>query len=419
MLLSLSLISALVAIAQLISVAALVHSDSTPNEDDAALLHTLSQHITLSAELDLNAIKSERLPYRFFKSKKLKSSSRKRQSQGHGDGHWQILHSRKAVNGTAGMLLRAMPVGPPDLKALLERAIVDATLHTALDLSNSFTSYANRLRLFMTSVDDHPTSESFNWQDYRSVAEILLKSVINEPESTTSIVGVIVDPQGRRAVDVVSLPAFVHVRVNGSVEFAHPPRTRAPPKMPDTVENLPRRHVSSSSTSKRDVTTRIEGTTMTLQMRRTSHRVTAQALYWLADFVVNMVLADTNYRADDDPAFAYGYTALQTADRFRENSMAKRLFGDLVFRFATTTARQIDEKDMLRIVRAIDEFVRKYTNHVARGEKVASIAGKVLDSGQAIAQWSIGLSAESAASVCTEAVVIQPDGTQALGCLVS
>ncbi|KAI9680862.1 MAG: hypothetical protein M1817_004302 [Caeruleum heppii] len=371
-----------------------VYAQSPPTDPNP----TLSRDPPAVDELDTKA--TELQSFSFHSSEQNRTGSRRLLSDPDTES-WKILWSPRAINTTSGIILRTVPAPKQDLRALFERAIADAKSHPAADLTNSFTSTANGMRLFMTSIDERPTRDSFNWVDYAAVAKVLLKFVIDQPdtENSSSIVGVVLDPSGRKAVDIVSLPAYVHVRLNRSVEFsesaADPPRKRA-------------------------IEWRVSNTQFSLRLKRVAYQVQAQVLLKLVEYVLDMVITDINYRSVDSTT---GYNIVETAGRLANdvanNPIAKKLIGDAAFHLHTI-GPNIQATDMMDLLVEIRRVVQYQIRNNARGDRVSALTGQVLNAaGFAVARWSLGLPGGAASSVCMEALVVNPDGSQALGCLAS
>ncbi|KAI9681199.1 MAG: hypothetical protein M1817_002481 [Caeruleum heppii] len=382
-----------------------VTQEITVNATEDALLDSiLSQNITSAEEIDPADIEVSRIPYRSFKSDKLRSGSRKRQYEG--DGSWQLFHSRQAVNGTAGRSLWAVPVNNQDLRALLERAIADAKTHTVADITNSFTSTAKGLRLFMTSIDDQPNANSFNWQDYGTVAETLLKAVLKNPQRPNSIVGTVVSPNGTKTVDVVSLPAFVHIRPDTSVEFLE--------SSSDSTQHVPR----AVGVRTRDVSRAVDGTTLTLRMSRMrAVKIVAHTMAFVAKHVVDMVLMDDQYRPD---RYSTGYSAIDTSGHWGADAAISDRFEKANFRLRTFGER-IDSKTMLNIAITIRQTVDQYAGRFSRNDEVSTLAGKVVDAaGNLLAEWGFGLpTTDQPMTACSQLFVRNPDDSLYYACLAS
>ncbi len=90
---------------------------------------------------------------------------------------YSLTYSRRAMNFTSNLTVFVLPVPASDLRGTLETAINHAGKHSASELQSNFISSASNLSVIMNSINKTVDENSFNWQDFSSVASILLRAV--------------------------------------------------------------------------------------------------------------------------------------------------------------------------------------------------------------------------------------------------
>ncbi|KAI9674492.1 MAG: hypothetical protein M1817_001830 [Caeruleum heppii] len=338
-----------------------------------------------------------------------------------GTGEYRIVFSREAITATTRATLWAVPVNTTDLRTLLQTAKADAANHSAHDRSTPFTSTTKGLRLVMTSIEKAQCPDSFNWEDYGTVSDVLLQSVVAESDSRNSIVGVVVDPTGKPLVDVIVLPAYVYINKYRTVDSSEPlqtlprdvsPRDRHSQHDIAALDLASSEWTTRSRVEKRDKIRPVQGTDLTLHVRTVAAQTTAYALSVLASYAVNAIHCDSTLRRHQN--FLSGYSIFETSKLLDTDFL-----GGVVFHLRST-AGPIKGHDMVEIVRSINQIIRKRSLDRDLDDRVPALVGKVVNAaGYAVAHWSVGIAVAAASSVCAEALVVNPDGTGALGYLTS
>ncbi|KAI9671883.1 MAG: hypothetical protein M1817_003428 [Caeruleum heppii] len=315
---------------------------------------------------------------------------------------YKLRYSRLSINSTTNDKLWAITTAPDALRDTLVQAIDEATTHSRHDLTNCFVSSASNLSLIMKPVDQNQTRDPFNWQDFSSVASILLKAMDGDSgNATTSFVGVVLDPTGRSIVDVAVIPTFVRVAGNGTVMDG-----TSDILSPNT--HLPRNDDQDQAhTIHKRARRLIEGTPYVLMIHRGVGTLQALALNMLAKYVLDMIAMDFF----PDPA---GYSAISTNHL---NDGHSSLPGDAVFNFQVV-GPNLSHDEMFAILHEIRSTISLYTWGGDATATFSALKGQVLTTaGIIVARWSFGRGPAFLNS-CGRILVENPDGTTAWGCLV-
>ncbi|MCJ1364390.1 hypothetical protein MMC16_003500 [Acarospora aff. strigata] len=312
-------------------------------------------------------------------------------------GLFNVRYSRKAIKSTLGNTLISIPVRADDLRETLQTAIANARTHSPSETQTYFVSTAKGLSVIVKSIIAAPDRDAFNWQDFSSVASVLLKATPEGDKITDSFVGVVVNSEGKSIVDVAVIPAFGHVHSN---------KIRS---LPDSALSItdPKLNMDSPSRLEKRVTYPIPGTALTMQSSVGMSRVNALALRLLVLYAIDMVMMN-----DSDESYST-ITATLT-DRISTR------YGQAAFSVRALNGQKISLLDMMAIILEMHDLVGLYltTNENPAG-LYRALVGKVLKAdGMAIAHWSIGEPMGSPTE-CGLVVVQHPDESQVLGCLAT
>lgn len=305
---------------------------------------------------------------------------------------YTVSYSQDAITTSTGKTLYSIPVHTSDLRNLLQHANQFSRTQDVNAFLPSFRFSANGLTLIMNAIASTPGNPTFNWAAYADVAKILADNTkTTGNEVIGSWVGIVKNPSGAFVAEMGIIPELVVV--------------------PGTPKRSPPRKLKPRI-NKRD-TYIIQGTSYKLVVTKGDITVPGQMLANLAKYVLDVVLFEPE---------SHGYTALLTNDQGRD------FWGPDAFSLIARGRVVLDHDEMLDIVRAIYSVVDTYTTRrtsAGRGRRtnVRNLRGQVLGStGVVIAIWSIGAVPPpqlAAASVCPPVIVVQPDGSRALGCVLT
>jgi len=317
---------------------------------------------------------------------------------------YSLTYSRRAMNFTSNLTVFALPVPASDLRGTLETAINHAGKHSASELQSNLISSASNLSVIMNSINKTVDENSFNWQDFSSVASILLRAVTQHPNLNRTLVGIVNDPSGNPVVQVAILPEYVIVGNDGKPSLLNmDPSLSSAATANTTPSHLPKRVIPTAQT-------RISGTTYTTTFALTLGTAPGVFLRTLMASAINMVAMDPRrrtYSALVTESFAYMVQTFVASTNTRTN-----------FSLRTENIVRLRHHEMLAILNTIYRLVDADVLATAQNlnPRFWSWSGQVIDqAGLVIANWSLG--EPNQALGCSSFTATQADGSLIYGCL--
>ncbi len=293
-------------------------------------------------------------------------------------GKYILNYSQTSIATTGGDVIFGIPVQASSMRAALQQAIETAATFTPTDLTNIFVSSAAGLTVVMKSTAKNPDASSFNWQDYSSVASILLAETPTTDGIVNSFVGVVVGPDGIRFVDVAVVPQFVIDRGNTGAISTTPPPPPATGNEPKN-DNLPRR-------LHKRVQVAVPGTAYRIHYSVGTARVAGTLLLTLTRYAGNMVVMNFN------PFEALNTVITDGTQEIITEAARGLAEGATVFRITTLPGIFIDGGEMVYIMRVISGIVRSYVGQNDQDRSLRTLRGYITTAASeaAIAYWSVG-----------------------------
>lgn len=320
---------------------------------------------------------------------------------------YSLTYSRRAMKFTSNLTVFALPVPASDLRVTLDTAINNAGKHSASELQSNFISSASNLSVIMNSINKTVDGDSFNWQDFSSIASILLHAVTLHPNLNRTFVGMVKDSSGNPVVEVAVLPEYVIVGNDGEPSPLNmdPSSSSSAATAKMAPSHLPKRVIPHAQS-------RISGTTFTTTITLTPGRVHVMFLRTLMATAINMV-------AMDPGRHTYSAMVTESFANVVQNFMANAS-GRINFSLRTENIVRLRNYEMLAILDTIYQLVDAdmYAAAQAATPSFWSWSGQIIDQlGAVIAQWSLG--EPNQALGCSSFTATQADGSVIYGCLVT
>lgn len=317
---------------------------------------------------------------------------------------YSVTYSRRALNFSSNLTVFALPVPASDVRSTLETAINHAGEHSASELQSHFISSASNLSVIMNSINETVDDNSFNWQDFSSVASILLRAVTQHPNLNRTLVGIVKDPSGNPIVQVAILPEYVVIGSDGKPSLLNMDPSLSSTTTAETApSDLPKRARAPDRV-------RIPGTTYTTNFALTPGTAHGVFLRTIMAWAINMVTLDpgrkTRYSAMVAESFAHTVQAVVAGANMRTN-----------FTFRCADIVRLRHHELLavleRIYYLVDIQVR--STALAPNPELWSWSGEIFDQlGNVIARWTLG---EPNRELGCSTLTAQQDGSAIHGCL--